>query len=202
MGRSGAAGNAASENHVLPVMQLSTGMLGSAFAIVTLAVSSTACVDVSTERSGKDSKVDVRTAAGDISVNSRVDPRDTGLPVYPGAVQASNDDDHHDSGNVNIVTSWFGVKVVAATFDTSDPPETVIDFYRGQMRRTFGAVTECRGEVDFKGTTRQPVCREKASSADMQLVTGPEERQRIVSVKPHGNGSEFSLVYVQTRGDN
>ena len=38
-----------------------------------------------------------------------------------------------------------------------------------------------------------------SSSNDVQLVTGTEERQRVVAVKPRGSGAEFSLVYVNTR---
>jgi len=30
-------------------------------------------------------------------------------------------------------------------------------------------------------------------------VTGTEERQRVVSVKPRGSGSEFAVVHVETR---
>jgi hypothetical protein len=67
--------------------------------------------------------------------------------------------------------------------------------------RTYGAVTECRGEVDFRGRTheRRAVCQERPLSRDVQLVTGTEDRQRVVAVKPRGTGSEFSLVYVNTR---
>jgi len=55
--------------------------------------------------------------------------------------------------------------------------------------------------VDFKGGgARTAVCKEKPSADEVQLVTGTEDRQRVVSVKPRGNHSEFSLVYVNTRG--
>ena len=67
---------------------------------------------------------------------------------------------------------------------------------------TYGSVTECRGNVDFRGgpgRTRM-VCKEQSSSDEVQLAAGTEGRQRVVAVKPRGNGSEFSLVYVNTRG--
>ena len=68
--------------------------------------------------------------------------------------------------------------------------------------KTYGPVTECRGNIDFRGGqgNRRAVCKDEPSSADVQLVTGTEDRQRIVAVKPRGTGSEFSLVYVNTRG--
>jgi hypothetical protein len=68
--------------------------------------------------------------------------------------------------------------------------------------KTYGTVTECRGDVDFRGGpgARRVVCNKRTSSDDVQLVTGTEDRQRVVAVKPRGSGSEFSLVYVNTRG--
>jgi len=39
-------------------------------------------------------------------------------------------------------------------------------------------------------------------SHSTQLAVGTEERHRLVSVKPRGNGSEYSLVYVQVNGES
>lgn len=168
-------------------------------ALVSLAACS---VEVREQEFGN-ADVDVRTPVGSVSVRSDVDTRETGLPPYPGAVP-SRDPEDADRARVNIGTRWFGVKVVAMEFETTDVPQRVLDFYRAEMK-AFGTVTECRGDVDFRGSkgAKRPVCREsRSSSAEVQLVTGTEERQRIVSVKPRGNGSEFALVYVETRGDD
>lgn len=153
--------------------------------------------------SGESSEVDIRFPAGKVSVRSEADARATGMPVYPGA-RPARDRDEQESAHVNIGTAWFGVKVVAAKFESSDAPQRVLDFYKNEMK-TYGRVTECRGDVDFKvmNGTKQPVCEEtRSSSTDVELIAGTEERQRIVAVKPRGSGSEFSLVYVETRGDN
>jgi len=93
------------------------------------------------------------------------------------------------------------VKVVAAKFEGDDDPEAIVDFYKKEMR-SFGDVTECRGDLDFRGRpgSQRPVCREKPSSREIQLVAGTEERHRIVVVKPRGRGSEFAVVYIQTHG--
>ncbi len=76
----------------------------------------------------------------------------------------------------------------------------ILEFYRREMK-TYGPVTECRGDVDFRGGpgSRRVVCKEQPSSDDVQLVTGTEDRQRVVAVKRRGSGTEFSLVYVNTR---
>jgi hypothetical protein len=155
-------------------------------------------IDVHEAERGK--SVDIKSPLGDVSVRTDVKNLDTGLPVYPGA-QPLREHGEHESANVNVDSRWFGVKVVAAKYESSDSQDRVLDFYRREMK-TYGPVTECRGDVDFRGGpgARRVVCKEKASSDDVQLLTGTEERQRVVAVKPRGTGSEFSLVYVNTRG--
>ena len=155
-------------------------------------------VDVHDAEHGK--KVDIRSPFGSVNVRTDVENPDTGLPVYPGAQPLRTDDDH-ESADVNISSPWFGVKVVAATYESADAQDRILEFYRQEMK-TYGPVTECRGDVDFRDGrhARRPVCKEKPSARDVQLVTGTEDRQRVVSVKPRGAGSEIALVYVNTRG--
>src|SRR5262245_36170157 len=164
-------------------------------ALVFSALPLTACgVDVHDAGQGKN--VDVKSRFGSVSVRTDVKNPDTGLPVYPGA-QPLRDKDDPESANVNVSSRWFDVRVVAAKYESRDEQDKILDFYRRTMK-TYGAVTECRGEVDFQGGrhNRRPVCKERPSSRDVQLVTGTEEQQRVVAVKPRGAGSEFSLVSV------
>jgi hypothetical protein len=85
--------------------------------------------------------------------------------------------------------------VNAAEYESSDSPERILNFYREEMK-SFGAVTECRGDVNFRNG--RPECRSGRSSNDIQLLVGTEDRHRIVSIKPRGEGSEFVLVSIQT----
>jgi hypothetical protein len=148
----------------------------------------------------RNTKVDIHTPFGNIDVHTDVDARATGLPVYPGARPLR---ERHDPGsaNVNIGNSYFGVKVVAAKFEHDDAPEPIVDYYKSAMKK-YGDVLECRGEIDFTGhdTLSHPVCKERRRSNAIQLVAGTEQRHRLVVVKPRGSGSEFSAVYIETRG--
>ncbi len=169
-------------------------------AIFVLLLPLAACsVDVTEAQSGQNADVDIRTPAGNVSVRTEVDVRDTGLPVYADARPARNDDGN-EKANVNIGTPWFGLKVVAANFESDDAPGHVIEFYRNELRR-YGSVTECKGEMDVDGGERGRECKGSGRSSAVSLIAGPEDRQRIVAVKPRGAGSEFALVYVETRGD-
>ena len=88
-------------------------------------------VDLTRGESGKSSEVDIRTPAGDMSVRRDVNAaRDIGLPIYPGAVPVR--DRGEESGNVNIGTAWFGLKVAAAKFESDDAPERVLDYTGGR----------------------------------------------------------------------
>jgi hypothetical protein len=169
-----------------------------AFAASALLASIGCGIDVHEDGPGKN--VDIKSPIGDVSVRTSVENPDTGLPVYPGALP-SRERGEHESANVNVASPWFGVRVVAAKYESDAAQDTILDFYRREMK-TYGPVTECRGEVDFKGGAgaRRAVCKEQLSTHEVQLVTGTEDRQRVVSVKPRGNRSEFSLVYVNTRG--
>lgn len=175
--------------------------LTAAAALVALALPIAACdIDVRKHESNGKADVDITTPVGNVSVRTNVETPDTGLAVYPGA-QPLREEDDPESADVTVGNSMFGVKVLAAKFESPDGTDKIIDFYRNELK-AYGDVTECRGDVDFRGRgdARRAVCREKPFERDLQLMAGPEDRQRIVSVKPRGHGTEFALVYVQTRG--
>ncbi len=157
---------------------------------------------------GKDN-VDIKTPFGSMKVDQGVDARDTGLPLYAGAKPYEKHKDGHNAANVNISSSFFGLKVVAAEYTTTDAPAKVRDFYQNALKN-FGKVVECKGEYTGfkydKGNADQdaPVdCSdEHGDSADeIQLKVGTRHHQRVVSVKPDGTGTRFALVYVNTRGE-
>jgi hypothetical protein len=157
-------------------------------------------IDVHEEEHGDKKRVDIRTPLGEMTVNTNIDAPATGLPNYPGA-RPLDEGDEPRSANVNIGSSMFGLTVVAAKFESADAPQKLVEFYRKEMG-AYGAVTECRGDIDFRGRAgaKRAVCRARASR-EIQLVAGSEERHRRVSIKPRRGGSELALVYIETRGE-
>jgi len=175
--------------------------LACAMCVATLPL--VACtIDVQKQDQGGRKSVDIRTPLGNLSVTSDAKGTDVGLPVYPGSRPSRNEKDDPQNANVNISSSLFGLNVRAAKYESDDSPDTVVTYYRKALQ-ALGDVTECHGEVDFKGRSgdRRPVCKEKLFSQEVQLVTGTESRRRIVAVKPHGQGSDIGLVSVETRGE-
>jgi len=168
-------------------------------ALLSMAVPLAACnIDVQKHKSDGKADVDITTPVGHVSVRTNVGAADTGLAVYPGARPLEGEKEPRNA-NVQVGNSIFGVKVVAAKYQSSDAQERIVDFYRNEMK-TYGDVLECRGNVNYRGG--RPTCREKPFEDDLQLVAGPEENQRIVAVKTRGDHTEFGLVHVQTRGTN
>jgi hypothetical protein len=182
-----------------------------ALAVVALMVLVAAChVNVQKSENGEDRKVDVETPVGSIRVNKGVDARATGLPVYPGAQEKKKGNDDNNA-NVNISSSFFGLKVVAIEYLSDDPPEKVAAYYKEQMKK-YGAILECHttdkrkdaGDVDVSvGDDKdKKLSCQHGSGPTLELKVGTKDNQHLVSISPQdkGKGSDFALVYVQTRG--
>jgi hypothetical protein len=166
-------------------------------------------VSVKGDQEDKDKKVDITTPVGGIHVSRQVDPRATGMAVYPGATPAEKHKDGDEgSANVNISTSFFGLKVVAQEYQSDDPPDKLVNYYTGELGR-FGKVLECHGtwkgshaEINRHGgsdKSKELRCEENSGDT-VELKVGTEENQHLVAIAPQGKGSKFALVLVQIRG--
>jgi len=165
-------------------------------------------VSVKDHNEGKSEKVDIDTPIGGIHVSEEVDVRDTGLAVYPGARKKPKTGHDDKSANLNISSSFFGVKVAAIEYESDDPPSKVIAYYQDQLKK-YGNVIECHtskhgGDLNVKAGDKQahnPVtCQGSDSGNVVELKVGTEDNQHLVSVEPEGKGSDFALVFIQTRG--
>jgi hypothetical protein len=164
-------------------------------------------VDVK-DHDGNNSKVDIQTPVGGIHVDEAANVKDTGLAVYPGARQKEKTDKDSKSANVNISSSFFGVKVVALEYESDDPPGKVQAFYQDQLKK-FGRVIQCRtdkhgGDLTVKAghesSKREVRCDGDNSGNVVELKVGTEDNQHLVSVEAQGSGTDFAVVFIQTRG--
>src|SRR5260370_39529933 len=155
-------------------------------------------------RSGEDKNVDIRTPLGSISVpHGESDPKATGLMLYPGAKLKKDLGGDESGANVNISSSFFGVKVVALKYQSSDSPDKVLSFYRKEMAK-YGKVVDCTGgfNIGYHHHDRdsEVTCDDHNSPGheySEELKVGTENNQRIVAIRSSSNGSEFALVYVR-----
>ena len=159
------------------------------------------------DKDKKNEKVDIQSPLGNIKVNTDEKAvADNGIPVYPGAHlrPAENGDNH--AANVNIGAMGFGLKVVAAEYDTDDSPEKVKSFYVDKMKK-FGDVLVCQGHNGGSDVHMNPKGGEdnklncKDSHGDgWEIKTGTSENQHLVSIQPRGSGTRFGTVWIETHG--
>ena len=177
-----------------------TMRVGPAVAVALSVLWLTGCIAVDKSKDGETTTVDISTPFGGLAVRTGESAGDTGLPVYPGARLAREGGDGNSKrATVAVGTPWVGVHVVAAEYQSDDTAERVVTYYREQMG-ALGAVTECRGSVDFK--EGRAVCRPEPSSARIDFLEGTEQRHRIVSITPRNGITRFALVSVQTGSTN
>jgi len=186
-----------------PSHRLARGAAAGAAAAL-LALGLTACTMTMDKKGDGDEpkKVDIQTPFGGLKVRTEVDPKEIGLPVYAGARQVP--DERHDSGSANVTLGvpGFGMKVIAAKFESDDSSDKVLEFYRKELK-TYGNVTECKGDLDLKGDpgSQEVTCKDDPVHRDkVELAVGKGSTHRIVSIEPNAAGCKFALVYLQFRG--
>jgi hypothetical protein len=194
----------------------------SAIRLTTAAVSISACLlftgcHVTTHKDGKNDNVDIGTPFGSMHVNTNRD-HDTsaiGLTQYPGSVPVQDEGDHNaNSANVDMSFGSFHLGVKAATFQTSDPADKLIAFYRNDLSR-YGDVIECRGKnpigtpthtsqglsCNDNGTTvntsddhHKGISINSDSDGNVELRAGSPQHQHIVGLDPKDGGFKIGLV--------
>jgi hypothetical protein len=158
----------------------------------------------------RDKHLDVHSSAGDLHVGDDADAEKAGLPLYPGA--RIRHDKNNDNANVGLLTDAFGIKFVIAKYESDDDSGKIIDYYRGRLRK-FGKVLECHTKdhsdmhADFDDDDDNSDQRPKGLKCEgdnngpiTELKVGTERNQHVVSIEPKTHGSNFTLVYVHTRG--
>ncbi len=160
-------------------------------------------MNVQEEKGQKTKSVEITTPVGELKVRKdKFDLAQVGLAPYPGAREVESDGDSPDRATVSIATSLFGLKVVAASFESDDEPQKVIDFYRKELAK-HGKVTECRGNIDFRDDDDEVVCKPEhgRDHDEVELVAGTKHKFRVVGVHPKGKGTKFGVALVQLRGE-
>lgn len=160
-------------------------------------------VQVDKGADGQEKKVQVDTPFGGVHVNTdRVTAADLGLPVYPGATQVK-DDDNHKSADVHMGIGEWQLRVQVVSYTSTDPQDKVEAFYKQALGR-YGAVITCRNNSAVGTPAATPeglTCSDdhKHTNVDIgnnvQLKAGSKHHQHIVGFEDAKNGqTKFALV--------
>lgn len=141
-----------------------------------------------------------------VGVNTDVHEQDLGLPIYPSARPHKDDDSDHDAANVWAQAGTAGLKVAAKEFETDDPPEKVIAFYRPLLAK-YGSVLTCTGEDQDDAQSDDDAqgkltCHEDTDREGLiELKAGRPRDQHIASFRPLSTGGTvFALVALRIGG--
>jgi len=160
-------------------------------------------VNVDKDANGQEKKVQVDTPFGGIHVNTdKTTAADLGLPVYPGAVVAT-DDDKHQSADVHMGFGEWQLRVKVVSYTSSDPQDKIEAFYKKALGR-YGPVITCQSNAPVGTPTATPeglTCEDdhKHTNVDIgknvQLKAGSKHHQHIVGFEDSKGGtSKFALV--------
>jgi len=181
--------------------------IATALAAAALAMLLAACT-VHVDDKDKDAKkVDIQTPLADLKVDTSEAATDNGIPVYPGATPRPEENGDKHRANVNIGAMGFGLKVIAAEYNTPDSPEKVKAFYLDKLKK-WGSVLECRGtsgndDADVhlgKDDGDQKLTCGNSKGDGWELKVGTRNNQHLVAVRPDGDGTRFGTVFIQIHG--
>jgi hypothetical protein len=176
-----------------------------------LAVCLTVLPLASAQNAGSNKYLDIQSSAGGLHAGNDADPRQAGLPVYPGAHLRHDDNHESHSANFDVFTAFFGMKLVVLNYDSDDSPEKIISFYRDKLKK-YGKVIECHTSDndprmqshadDNAKSSKELTCDGDNTGNNIELKAGTEDNQHAVAIQPNksGNGATFALVYVHVRG--
>ena len=194
-------------------MNLSTTQTAAALAMGLALAAGMAGCRIQTEKgpNGEDKKVQIDTPFGGIHVNTdQTTASDLGLPVYPGATLAKNDD-HHKSADVQMGFGEWVLRVKAVSYQTPDSQDKVTAFYKKELGR-YGNVITCQGNSPVGTpaiTTEGLSCADDSKHTKVQidqgdyhigmggleLKAGSKRHQHIVGFEnPKEGTTRFALV--------
>lgn len=170
---------------------------------------------------GEAENVQIHTPVGALDVRTNaVQAIDTGLPVYPGAVESGRHGDDSGSADVHMSFGKWRLNVKAIEYTSTDPEKKLVTFYKNAMSR-YGDVLTCKDkaaigqpqktsqgltcsndheyDVNLKlDTSKKSASVQMANiTGDVKLLAGSPDDQHIVEFTPVSNGTKFSLVAVQ-----
>jgi hypothetical protein len=168
-------------------------------------------VHVDKDAKGEDKNVQVDTPFGGVHVNTdQTSAADLGLPVYPGAEQVK-DDENHKSADIHLGFGAWELRVRAVTYATPDSEEQVTAFYKKALGR-YGDVIICHGNSPVgtpTATSEGLTCEDNDKNANvkidrkdygtskdsLELKAGSKRHQHIVGFEnPKDGKTHFALV--------
>ncbi len=164
--------------------------------VVAVAVSSSILfAQDQTPNSSEKHRIVVETDSGRYGVGAeKLDPKQLGVAIYPGA---KVDKSEHDSSDAGLSFDWGNdsTRLYLQNYVTSDSADKVVSFYRKQLLK-YGTVLECRHGKPVEAVPSQLKCDSDKDDNSIELKASTERKQHMVGVTPTAGGSQFQIVYL------
>ena len=143
-----------------------------------------------------------------LTFSKQATSKEVGLPVYPGAKPHKEEKDDSPSVQMGIWGSKFGIKLAVMKMESNDAPDKIAAFYKKALAK-YGTVLNCSDPAqktsakDTAGSSTKLDCGDdQPEKGALLFKAGTKEKQHLVGIQPHGQGSIFQLVYLEARGDD
>ncbi len=155
------------------------------------------------------SKSDDGNISAGFNLGKDANAKDVGLPLYPGSHRHKDTNDDSSALNMGLWGGQSGFKMALIKMESTDSPEKVAAFYRKALAR-YGKVITCPAD-GAPADAKNPPADSQTLNCDSdqsdhheknetELKAGTKEKQHIVGIKPEGNLTTFTLIYIETRG--
>jgi hypothetical protein len=150
------------------------------------------------------SKSDDGNISAGFNLGKDANAKDVGLPLYPGSHRHKDSSDDSSALNMGLWGGSSGFKMALIKMESADAPEKVAAFYRKALAR-YGQVITCPADAknppaDSHGLNCDSDQSDHHEKNETELKAGTKEKQHIVGIKPEGNLTSFTLIYIETRG--
>ncbi len=153
--------------------------------------------------------------AGGLDIHTDVDAQELGLPAYPGAVRSQDGDGGANGFSFGLWGAAFGVKLVVASYDSSDGVDAVAAFYRDALRH-YGPVLDCsanrgkpaaspdQSDGDLKKNVHRPVTcdNDTVEPGGRLFKVGTGAAQHVFKATPRKGGTHIELVRLEGHADD
>ena len=126
-------------------------------------------------------------------LSGKVGPEDVGLPLYPKSMPYNDENTQTKTGHVGLWGGGSGFNVAVLNMEAFNSPKKVTKFYKKAISK-YGEVIDCSTGVPTPGDSSLTCDDVKPEAGKTVLKVGTKEKQHIVAVESHGQGSVYTLV--------
>lgn len=144
-------------------------------------------VSIQVRERGEGKSVEIRTPGSELKIHEgeEATAQRIGLPIYPGAVREKR------GASVSIdVGSEGGTSVIAQQYETPDPLDRVVEYYRKELGPDFSMERGKHGRHGPFGA----IVKDDREGFVFKSESG--ERHRFVAISRKGNVTEIALAMV------